>query len=78
VRIEQGTDAGVYPHGENAAEFDHMAADGMTPAQSLLAGTSVAAELLGLADIVAVAGNPLKDIRVTGLKYPAFLPISYS
>jgi imidazolonepropionase-like amidohydrolase len=54
-----------------------MAADGMTPAQSLLAGTSVAAELLGLkdkvgalkagmlADIVGVPGNPLQDIQVT-------------
>ncbi len=71
VKIALGTDAAVYPHGENAAEFGYMAADGMTPAQSLRAGTSVAAELLGLADkvgalkagmladIVAVPGNPL-------------------
>src|SRR5580698_3339302 len=77
VRIALGTDAAVYPHGENAAEFVYMAADGMTPGQSLLAGTSVAAELLGLADkvgalkqgmladLVAVPGNPLKDIKAT-------------
>jgi imidazolonepropionase-like amidohydrolase len=77
VRIALGTDAAVYPHGENAAEFGYMAADGMTTAQSLLAGTSAAAELLGLrdkigalktgmlADIVAVPGNPLLDIHVT-------------
>jgi imidazolonepropionase-like amidohydrolase len=77
VKIALGTDAAVYPHGENAAEFGYMAADGMTNAQSLLAGTSVAADLLGLsdkvgalkagmaADIVAVPGNPLQNIGVT-------------
>ena len=77
VRVALGTDAGVYPHGQNATEFVLMAADGMTPAQSLKAGTSVAAELLGiqdkvgtlkpgmLADIVAVPGNPLNDIKAT-------------
>lgn len=78
VKIALGTDAAVYPHGNNALEFALMAADGMTPAQSLLAGTSVAADLLGLsaklgtvstgkqADIVAVPGNPLDNIKVTG------------
>ena len=78
VKIALGTDAAVYPHGNNALEFTLMAADGMTPSQSLLAGTAVASELLGLAskvgtltagkqaDIVAVPGNPLDDIRVTG------------
>lgn len=77
VKIALGTDAAVYPHGENAREFALMAADGMSPAQSLRAGTSVAADLLGLqdrigvlkpgmiADIVAVPGNPLDDIKVT-------------
>jgi imidazolonepropionase-like amidohydrolase len=77
VKIALGTDAAVFPHGENALEFAYMAADGMTPGQSLMAGTSSAAELLGLkdkigalkpglaADIVAVPGNPLDDIKVT-------------
>jgi len=77
VKIALGTDSAVYPHGENALEFAYMAADGLTPAQSLKAGTSSAADLLGLADkvgtlkpgmladIVAVPGNPLNDIKVT-------------
>jgi imidazolonepropionase-like amidohydrolase len=77
VKIAFGTDAAVYPHGDNALEFVLMANDGMTPAQSLRAGMSVAADLLGLAnkvgtlepgkyaDIVAVPGNPLENIRVT-------------
>ncbi|HUI78376.1 MAG TPA: amidohydrolase family protein [Bryobacteraceae bacterium] len=76
VKIALGTDAGVYPHGDNAVEFVLMAADGMTPIESLKAGTSSAAELLGLkdqigalkpgmaADIVAVPGNPVADIKV--------------
>jgi imidazolonepropionase-like amidohydrolase len=77
VKIALGTDAAVYPHGDNALEFVLMANDGMTPAQSLRAGMSVAADLLGLApkvgtlepgkfaDVVAVPGNPLEDIKVT-------------
>jgi imidazolonepropionase-like amidohydrolase len=77
VKIALGTDAAVFPHGSNALEFNYMAADGMTNAQSLMAGTSAAAELLGignkvgalkagmLADIVAVPGDPMVDIKVT-------------
>lgn len=77
VKIALGTDAAVYPHGNNALEFVLMANDGMTPAQSLRAGTAAGADLLGLqtkigtlepgklADIVAVPGNPLLDIKVT-------------
>jgi imidazolonepropionase-like amidohydrolase len=77
VKIALGTDAAVYPHGDNALEFVLMANDGMTPAQSLRAGMSVAADLLGLAsqvgtleagkfaDVVAVPGNPLENIKVT-------------
>ncbi len=77
VKIALGTDAAVYPHGNNALEFMLMANDGMSPSQSLRAGTSVAAELLGmqskvgtlepgkLADIVATPGNPLEDIKLT-------------
>jgi imidazolonepropionase-like amidohydrolase len=76
VKIALGTDAAVYPHGDNALEFVLMAADGMTPVQSLKAGTSSAAELLGLqdkigalkpgmaADIIAVSGNPIADIKL--------------
>src|SRR5262245_31097753 len=75
VRIAFGTDAAVFPHGRNAEEFALLASDGMTPAQSLQAGTTAAAELLGLADkvgalkaglladVVAVRGNPVADIK---------------
>jgi imidazolonepropionase-like amidohydrolase len=77
VKIALGTDAAVYPHGNNALEFVLLNADGLTPAQALRAGTSVDAYLLGLrdrigtleagklADIVAVPGNPLDNIKVT-------------
>jgi imidazolonepropionase-like amidohydrolase len=77
VKIALGTDAAVYPHGNNAVEFVLMAADGMPLAQALRAGTSSAADLIGvsaklgtletgkLADVVAVPGNPLEDIKVT-------------
>ena len=77
VKIALGTDAAVYPHGDNALEFALMVADGMTPAQSLMAGTTSAAELLGLtdkigalkpgmlADVVAVQGNPIENIKAT-------------
>jgi imidazolonepropionase-like amidohydrolase len=76
VPIALGTDAGVDPHGENAHEFVLMVEwGGMTPMQSIVAGTSNAAKLLGwegrigslasgkLADIVAVPGDPTKDIH---------------
>jgi len=78
VPIALGTDAGVIPHGTNAREFALMVElGGMTPIASLTAGTMNAAKLLGwenrvgsiaagkLADIVAVQGNPLEDIRRT-------------
>jgi imidazolonepropionase-like amidohydrolase len=76
VPIALGTDAGVVPHGTNAHEFVLMVQwGGMTPMDSIVAGTSNAARLLGWdknlgslttgkwADIVAVPGNPLKDIE---------------
>ena len=74
VRIAFGTDAGVYPHGLNAREFHTMVSLGMTPAAAIRAATLDAAELLGtddrgelapgkLADIIAVKGNPLEDVR---------------
>lgn len=77
VNIGLGTDAGVYPHGRNAEEFHQMVDLGMKPAAALKAGTSSDANLLGiadkvgtvepnkLADIVAVPGNPLQNIRLT-------------
>ncbi|HEY6147264.1 MAG TPA: amidohydrolase family protein, partial [Thermoanaerobaculia bacterium] len=77
VKIAFGTDAAIFPHGMNAQEFAVMVRFGMSPAAALRAGTSVAAELLGmskqlgtleagkLADIVAVPGDPLQDIRAT-------------
>jgi imidazolonepropionase-like amidohydrolase len=77
VTIGFGTDSAVSPHGINAQEFSLMTGLGMTPAQALRAATSVDAELLGiaaqtgtlekgkLADIVAVPGNPLTDIKQT-------------
>ena len=77
VKIAFGTDSGVSPHGLNAQEFGLMVARGMTPAAALRSAGPVAAELLGLsadigtlekgkqADIVAVAGDPLADIRAT-------------
>jgi imidazolonepropionase-like amidohydrolase len=77
VPIAMGTDAGVEPHGLNAREFSLMTQGGMTPSQTLVAGTANGAELLGIADqtgtlqagkyadIVAVAGNPLADMSAT-------------
>src|SRR5690606_20524025 len=76
VPIAFGTDAGVFPHGRNAREFQLMVEAGMTPAAAILAATRNAAEALGrseelgaiapgrLADIVAVQGNPLQDITL--------------
>lgn len=76
VRIAFGTDAGVYPHGENAKEFAVYVKAGMAPLAALRTATSVAADALGktdrgviatgrLADLVAVPGDPLQDITAT-------------
>ena len=76
VKIAFGTDAAVYPHGENAHEFAAMVDKGMSPIEALRSATVYAADLLGvddrgvitegkLADIIAVEDNPLDDIRVT-------------
>jgi len=74
VKIAFGTDAGVYPHGENAKEFEYMVQAGMPPMFVLQAATTHAAELLHKqdelgqiavgrqADVIAVPGNPLDDI----------------
>ncbi len=80
VKVALGTDAGVGAHGTNAREFGYMVEAGLTPMQAILAGTRGGAELLGLAaeigtvekgkvaDLVAVAGDPLKDIHL--LEHP--------
>jgi len=76
VNIAYGTDSGVYPHGQNGRQFAYMVRHGMTPMQAIQSATIRAAELLGkddalgsiapgrLADLVAVDGDPLQDIRV--------------
>jgi imidazolonepropionase-like amidohydrolase len=77
VKIGLGTDAAVYPHGRNAEEFHQMVDLGMKPIDALKAGTSSDADLLGLAnrigtlevdklaDVVAVPGDPVQNIRQT-------------
>jgi imidazolonepropionase-like amidohydrolase len=76
VKIAFGTDAGVYPHGENAHEFATYVKAGMSPVEALRTATTYAAECLGvtdrgriapeqLADLVAVPGNPVEDITAT-------------
>lgn len=83
VKIAFGTDAGVSKHGRNADEFELMVEHGMTPAEAIRAATVNAAELLGVAqlagslepgksaDLIAVSGDPLKDVRA--LKKVAFV-----
>jgi len=83
VKIALGTDAAVYPHGLNAHEFEVYTKLGLTPLQSIQTGTINAADLLGwsdrigtlepgkFADIVAVEGDPLKDITL--LQHPAMV-----
>ncbi|HSS77780.1 MAG TPA: amidohydrolase family protein [Thermoanaerobaculia bacterium] len=77
VKVAFGTDSAVEPHGLDAREFALMVKNGMTPAQALIAATASGADLLGLADkigtlekgkladLVAVPGDPLQDIRQT-------------
>ena len=74
VKMAFGTDAGVYPHGDNAKQFSYMVKYGMTPAQAILSATLNAADLIGrsqelgtieagkYADIIAVEGDPLADV----------------
>lgn len=76
VKIGFGTDAGVYPHGENAREFAVYVKAGMTTIDAIRSATTSAAAVLGvsdrgvieagkLADLVAVPGDPLRDITAT-------------
>ncbi len=76
MKIAFGTDAAVFPHGENAKEFAVYVKLGMTPLAALQSATLVASEVLGrndrgviapgrLADLIAVPGDPLQDITAT-------------
>lgn len=76
VKIGFGTDAGVFPHGNNAREFELMVKGGMKPLEAIKAATSVNATILEMseqlgsiqagrfADVVAVQGDPLADIKL--------------
>jgi len=76
AKMTFGTDAGVCPYGTSGKQFEFMVRYGMTPMQAIQAATSNAADLLGhsseigsikpgkLADLVAVSGDPLKDISL--------------
>ena len=74
LKISFGTGVGPFPHGVQAREFAYLVKYGMTPAQAIQSATTVAAEMMGwqdhigsiekgkFADIIAVSGDPLKDI----------------
>lgn len=76
AKMVLGSDAGIYPHGDNAKQFARMVKFGMTPLQAIRAATIEPAKLLKwqddvgeikagkYADIIAVDGNPLKDITL--------------
>jgi imidazolonepropionase-like amidohydrolase len=75
VRVAYGTDAGIFPHGDNAKQFAVMVRYGLSPARAILSATAWAAELLDrsrdvgtlqagrFADLIAVPGDPLQDVR---------------
>jgi imidazolonepropionase-like amidohydrolase len=75
VKMAFGTDGGAYPHGDNARQFAYMVQFGMTPMEAIQAATVHAADLMGwgdrvgsleagkLADVIAVPGDPLADVR---------------
>ena len=83
AKMAFGTDAGVYPHGDNAKQFFYMVKFGLTPAQAIRAATSSAADLIGraadvgtveagkYADLIAVTGDPLQN--VTALENVSFV-----
>ena len=78
LKISFGSGVGPFPHGTQAAEFSYLVKYGMTAAQAIQTATTVAAEMMGwqdrigsvekgkFADIVAVSGDPLKDITELG------------
>ena len=75
VKMAFGSDAGVFPHGENARQFALYVELGMSPREALQSATVTAAELIGVsedlgtieagkrADLIAIASNPLQYIR---------------
>jgi imidazolonepropionase-like amidohydrolase len=77
IKISFGTDAAVFPHGQNAKEFKLMTDLGMSPIEALRSATATTADLFGiaqkvgtlekgkLADIIAMAGDPTADITAT-------------
>jgi imidazolonepropionase-like amidohydrolase len=83
VRIAFGTDSGIYPHGLNARQFAYQVRCGQSTLEAVRSATLHAAELLRwddrvgriqagyLADMIAVPGNPLHDIRL--LEHPDFV-----
>jgi imidazolonepropionase-like amidohydrolase len=75
LKVSFGTDAGVFPHGDNAKELTARVRHGDTPLHAIRSATIVNAELFGtpdrgkveaglLADLIAVAGNPLEDVKL--------------
>ena len=75
ARMLFGTDAGIYPHGDNAKQFRWMVQYGMTPIEAIQSATVSAAEALGradvgsleagrLADLIAVPGDPTADVTL--------------
>jgi imidazolonepropionase-like amidohydrolase len=76
AKLAFGTDAGVYPHGDNARQFSKMVEWGMKPIDAIQAATINAADLIGMpasvgtletghyADLIAVGGDPLTDVKV--------------
>ena len=83
VKLAFGTDAGVYPHGDNAKQFHYMVQYGMTPAEAIQSATSSAADLIGraqdvgsltpghYADLIALPTNPL--LRIESLEQIPFV-----
>lgn len=76
MKIAYGTDAGVYPHGDNGRQFAKMVEWGATPMQAIQTATVRAAQAMGwedrvgqvgagyFADLIAVRGDPLKEVRL--------------
>jgi imidazolonepropionase-like amidohydrolase len=83
VRIAFGTDSGIYPHGLNARQLAYHVRHGQTALDAIRSATLQAAQLMGwedrigrlepglYADLVAVAGDPLTDVRL--LEYVRFV-----